>query len=374
LLKSPIFTWIEIDLAAVEDNVKALRGITGVPVMAVVKANGYGHGAVEVARAALAAGASWLAVSCAEEALVLRAAGIPVPILVLGMVTPQEADEAIAAGLTLTVYCRETAELYSQRASALGRSVNIHLKVDSGMGRLGTLPGEQTLELAKTAAAMPSVHLEGVFTHLACADEEDPEPTLDQLAKFDATVQMLNAAGIRPAWIHAANSAAAIAFPQARYNIVRAGVAIYGVHPSPTVKLPAPFRPALSWKARLVSCKVLPPGWGVSYGMEYHTSGEETVGVIPVGYADGWRRNRPNLVLLHGRRTPVIGRVCMDQCMVRLPEDASLGTDVVLIGRQGEEEIRVEEVAERWGTINYEVITGISARMPRVYVRDGNPA
>ena len=371
LLKSPIFTWIEINLSAVEDNIKAVRAIAGVPVMAVVKANGYGHGAVEVSRAALAAGASWLAVSCAEEAIVLREAGITVPILVLGMVTAQEADEAIAAGLSLTVYCLESAELYSKRASALGRSVNVHLKVDTGMGRLGTLPGEQTLALARTITGMPSVHLEGVFTHLACADEENPAPTNEQLKKFASTLEALQEIGIRPAWIHAANSAATLAFPQARYNIVRAGVAIYGVHPSHQVRLPNSFRPALSWKARLVSCKVLPPGWGVSYGMEYHTAGEETVGVIPVGYADGWRRSRPNIVLLGGRRTPVIGRVCMDQCMIKLPEDASLGSEVVLIGRQGGEEIRVEEVAERWGTINYEVITGISARMPRVYVRDG---
>jgi alanine racemase len=369
LLKSPIFTWIEIDLSAVENNVKAIRSIAGVPVMAVVKANGYGHGAVEVSQAALAAGASWLAVSCAEEAIVLREAGITVPILVLGMVTAQEADEAIAAGLSLTVYCRESAELYSQRAAALGRSVCVHLKVDSGMGRLGTLPGEQTLEFARAVSAMPSVHLEGVFTHLACADEENPVPTVEQLAKFNSTLQALQESGIRPAWVHAANSAAAIAFPQARFDIVRTGVAVYGVHPSPQVRLPASFRPALSWKARLVSCKALPSGWGVSYGMEYHTAAEETVGVIPVGYADGWRRSRPNIVLLEGRRTPVIGRVCMDQCMIRLPEDASLGTEVVLIGKQDGEEIRVEEVAERWGTINYEVITGISARMPRVYVR-----
>ena len=191
MLKSPIFTWIEINLSAVEDNIKAVRAIAGVPVMAVVKANGYGHGAVEVSRAALAAGASWLAVSCAEEAIVLREAGITVPILVLGMVTAQEADEAIAAGLSLTVYCHESAELYSKRASALGRSVNVHLKVDSGMGRLGTLPGEQTLELARTIAGMPSVHLEGVFTHLACADEENPAPTNEQLTKFASTLEAL---------------------------------------------------------------------------------------------------------------------------------------------------------------------------------------
>jgi alanine racemase len=370
LIKSPIFTWIEINLSAIEDNVRALRTIAGVPIMAVVKANGYGHGAVEVSRAALAAGSSWLAVSCAEEALVLREAGIAAPILVLGMVTAQETDEAIAAGLSLTVYCQESAELYSARATALGRSVCVHLKVDTGMGRLGTLPGEPTLALARNITSMPSMHLEGVFTHLACADEENPAPTESQLAKFTSTLEALQGIGIRPAWIHAANSAATLAFPQARFNMVRNGLAMYGVHPSPQVRLPSSFRPALSWKARLVSCKVLPPGWGVSYGMEYHTAREETVGVIPVGYADGWRRNRSNVVLLHGKRVPVIGRVCMDQCMVKLPEGASLGTEVVLIGRQGEEEIRAEEVAARWGTINYEVITGISARMPRVYVRD----
>lgn len=370
LVKSPIFTWIEVNLSAIEENVRSLRAIAGVPIMAVVKANGYGHGAVEVSRAALAAGASWLAVSCAEEALVLREAGIAAPILVLGMVTAQEADEAIAAGLSLTVYCQESADLYSARAAALGRSVNVHLKVDTGMGRLGTLPGEPTMALARSITSLPAMHLEGVFTHLACADEENPAPTDGQLSKFNSTLAALQTLGIRPAWIHAANSAATLAFPQARFTMVRDGLAMYGVHPSNSVRVPASFRPALSWKARLVSCKVLPPGWGVSYGMEYHTAGEETVGVVPVGYADGWRRNPSNVVLLHGNRVPVIGRICMDQCMVKLPEGASLGTEVVLIGRQGGEEIRAEEVAERWGTINYEVITGISARMPRVYVRD----
>lgn len=370
LNKSPVFTWIEVNLSAVEGNVRAIRSIAGVPLMAVVKANGYGHGAVEISRSALTAGASWLAVSCAEEGLALREAGISAPILVLGLVTAQEADEAIAAGLSLTVYCLESAQLYSLRSAALGRSVCIHLKVDTGMGRLGTLPGPDTLSLARSIVSMPSILLEGIFTHLACADEADPSPTLEQLERFQATLQALAEEGIRPAWVHAANSAATLAFPQSRFNIVRAGVAIYGVHPSAQVTLSAAFRPALSWKARLVSCKVLPPGWGVSYGMEYRTKQEETVGVIPVGYADGWRRNRPNVVLLHGKRTPVIGRICMDQCMVRLPEGASLGTEVVLIGRQGEEEIRTEEVADRWGTINYEVITGISARMPRVFIRD----
>jgi alanine racemase len=370
LNKSPVFTWIEVNLSAIEGNVRAIRGISGVPVMAVVKANGYGHGAIEVSRAALTAGASWLAVSCAEEALVLREAGITAPILVLGMVTAQEADDAIAAGLSLSVYCIESAELYSRRAAALGRSVNVHLKVDSGMGRLGTLPGEPTLALARLIAAMPAVHLEGVFTHLACADEPDPAPTETQLARFASTLDALQQVGIRPAWIHAANSAATLAFPKARFNMVRNGVAMYGVHPSRDVMLPPAFRPALSWKARLVSCKDLPPGWGVSYGMEYHTRGEETIGVIPVGYADGWRRSRANIVLLQGKRTPVIGRVCMDQCMIKLADGAQLGSEVVLIGRQDGEEIRAEEVADRWGTINYEVITGISARMPRVYVRD----
>jgi alanine racemase len=238
LVKSPIFTWIEVNLSAVEENVRQLRTIAGVPIMAVVKANGYGHGAVEVSRAALAAGSSWLAVSCAEEALVLREAGIAAPILVLGMVTAQEADEAIAAGLSLTVYCRESVELYSTRAAALGRSVCVHLKVDTGMGRLGTLPGEPTLTLARTIASRPSMHLEGVFTHLACADEENPAPTESQLAYFNSTLEALQAIGIRPAWVHAANSAATLAFPQARYNMVRDGLAMYGVHPSNHVRVP----------------------------------------------------------------------------------------------------------------------------------------
>ena len=370
LLKSPIFTWIEVDLSTIEKNVRTLRSIAGVPLMAVVKANGYGHGAREVARAALRAGASWLAVSCAEEGLALRKHGLRAPILVLGLVTAQEADEAIASGLSLTVYSAEAAQLYSDRATALARSVNVHLKVDTGMGRLGVLPGGETLEFARQITALPSIHLEGLFTHLACADESDPAPTLEQLAKFNTSLEALTAAGLRPAWVHAANSAATLAYPQSRFDIVRTGIAMYGAHPSPQVPLPPDCSPALAWKARLVSSKVLPPGWGVSYGMEYHTRTAESVGVVPVGYADGWRRNKPNIVLLNGRRVPVIGRVCMDQCMIPLVEPIDTGAEVVLIGRQGDEEIRTEEVAERWGTINYEVITGISARMPRVFLHD----
>ncbi len=359
-------TWLEIDLSAIEENVRRLCALTRTPLMAVVKANGYGHGAPQVARAAKDAGAAWLGVARLAEALELRQAGLQLPILILGAVAVAEVEAAVAADVALTAPSVELARAYGQRAAASGAQARIHLKIDSGMGRLGVLPGE-ALAAVREVRRLSGLRLEGVFTHLARADESDPAPTQAQLAAFKTVVDGMRAEGVPLPMLHAANSAGALNFPDARLDLVRVGIAMYGLHPSAATPLPAEFRPALAWKAQLASCKELPPGHGVSYGHDYVTRGREIIGAIPLGYADGFRRARPNSVLIQGARVPVVGRVCMDQSMVRLPAAPRMGAEVVIIGRQGNQVISAEEVAERWATNNYEVVTGLAARVPRIY-------
>ncbi len=365
-MENRFVTWLEIDLSAIEDNVRRLCALTRTPLMAVVKANGYGHGASQVARAAASGGAAWLGVARLAEALELRAAALRLPILILGVVSVAEVEAAVAADVALTVPSVELARAYGQRATALGVQARIHLKVDSGMGRLGVLPNE-ALTVVQEVQRNTGLSLEGFFTHLARADEPDLAPTRAQLAAFQSVVDGLGGEGRPLPLLHAANSAAALNIPESRMGLVRVGIAMYGLHPSAEAPLPEGFRPALTWKAQLASCKELPKGHGVSYGHEYVTRRREIIGTIPLGYADGFRRARPNTVLIRGARAPVVGRVCMDQCMVRLPALLPLGTEVVLIGRQGNQVISAEEVAVRWDTNNYEVVTGLSARVPRLY-------
>jgi len=360
--------WVEIDLGAIENNVRFYRQHTATQVMAIVKANAYGHGAVPVAQACLRAGAAWLGVARPEEALELRRAGITAPLLLLGYTPPGRYEEAIANHLSLTVWNAEQVQIAAQAAKKIGETARLHIKVDSGMSRLG-LPPEEALELARVVDQTAGVLLEGVFTHFARADESQPAASDLQERRFRQALQALEAAGLRPPLVHAANSAASLSRPSAWFNLVRTGIAIYGLHPSAECPLPPEFRPALAWKTVLSHVKVLPGGQGVSYGHVYVTQGEERIGTAPVGYADGFRRMLGNWALVGGRRVPVIGRVCMDQIMLQLDgvSAAQAGDEVVLIGRQGDEHITAEEVAQRWGTINYEVTCGLAARVPRVY-------
>ncbi|HSB88503.1 MAG TPA: alanine racemase [Anaerolineales bacterium] len=368
-IADPPSTWIEVDTSVLASNVRALARLTGVPVMAVVKANAYGHGLKLVARAVEQAGAAWIGVARPEEGFELRRSGVRLPILVLGLTPSRQLEGAVASDLSLTVWSAEQIEAASQAALRSGRSARLHLKVDTGMGRLGATP-ERAQALASLAGGRAGVLLEGAYTHFARADEPDAETTRSQERVFRDVLTTLEASGVRPEWIHAANSAAAIAHPSTRFGLVRAGVAVYGLHPSPICQLPSDFRPALAWKSQLSQVKTVPPGRGLSYGHIYTTRSAERIGTIPVGYADGLRRVDGNQVLVGGRRVPVVGRVCMDQILVRLDdvESAAVGDEVVVIGAQGSERITAEEVAERWGTINYEVVCGLSARVPRVEV------
>jgi alanine racemase len=361
-------TWAEIDLSAIRDHVREFRSRTGVELIAVVKANAYGHGAVESARAALAGGATRLAVARVEELLQLRQAGIEAPILILGWTPPGRLVEMISAGASLTMWSEDQLESASAAAHQAGKEALIHLKVDSGMSRLGVQP-DQALALAKACVRFPGCRLEGVFTHFARADEADPAPTLQQHELFVHALAGIEKAGIDPGVVHAANSAAAIRFPETWHDAVRVGIAMYGLLPSRECPLPEGFKPALRWKSVLVQVKDLPPGRGVSYGHIYHTTRTERIGTVPVGYADGYRRTAGNEVLINGRRCPVVGRVTMDQIMVSLEAlpDAEAGMEVALVGEQGAERITAEQVAERWGTINYEVTSGIAQRVVRIY-------
>jgi alanine racemase len=361
-------TWVEVDLDAIRDNVRAFCTRTGRQVYAVVKANAYGHGAVEVARAALEGGATRLAVARVGEVLELRQAGLTAPILVLGWTPPGRLAEMITAGASLTMWSEAELEAASAAARELGVDANIQLKIDTGMSRLGVQP-EGALALAKVCDRLPGCHLEGIFTHFARADETDPAPTMEQHQLFLKVLEEIAAAGIDAGMVHAANSAAALRFPETWHDAVRVGIAMYGLQPSSECPLPAGFEPALRWLSVLSLVKELPANRGVSYGQIYRTERPERIGTIPVGYADGYRRTGGNEVLVGGRCCPVLGRVTMDQIMISLADlpEAEPGMEVVLLGGQGDELISAEEIGERWGTINYEVTSGIAHRVTRIY-------
>lgn len=367
-------TWLEIDLSAIKMNIRLIQVRTGRPVMPVIKANGYGHGIVEVGKAAAAAGAAWLCVARLEEAVVLRKAGIETPILVLGFCPPERVPEALFHHISLAVPDPELGRAFAAQAQTLGKTLAVHAKIDSGMGRLGVF-SENGLDFLRGLSEAPNIKVEGLFTHFARADEPEVDTTAWQIERFTRLVRVLEEARLRPEVVHAANSAGSLYFPEAFFDMVRPGIAIYGLHPSPEAPLPEGFRPALSWKARLVSLKVLPPGHGVGYNYRYMTRAQERIGVIPVGYADGFRRRLGNFTLVGGKRVPVLSTVCMDQCMLQLDgvPAAQVGDEVVILGRQGSSTISAEDIGEAWGTTNYEVVCGLAARVPRFFI-EGNEA
>ncbi|MCU0500751.1 MAG: alanine racemase, partial [Anaerolineae bacterium] len=382
-------TWLEIDLGAIAHNVRRLKQLAGdAQLMISLKADAYGHGAIQVAQTALHNGASWLGVACLSEGVALRQAGIAAPILILGFTPAWQARDALRHDLTATVFDAEVAQAFSRAALALDRQARVHIKIDTGMGRLGIYPRDAAVFVA-ALIALPGLVIEGIFTHLSVADgatEWEVAYTTEQLAAFDGVLADLRAAGIDIPLAHALNSAGLLngwkvqgsrfqAEPStfnlqpATRSLVRAGIAVYGLDPSPQVRCPPDFRPALAWKTQIAQVKELPPGSHVGYGAAYRTEGQERIAVIPVGYADGFRRGPQHwgAVLVRGQRAAIVGRVCMDQTMIdvtRIP-GVRIGDEVVLIGTQGADRITAEEVANRLGTINYEVVSAILPRVPR---------
>lgn len=367
-------TWLEIDLSAIANNTRRMQELVGsdVRVLVSLKADGYGHGALKVARTALHNGASMLGVATVSEATPLREAGIRAPILVFGYVPLWQMREAVRLDLTVTLYTLDAAQALARTAQALDKTVRVHVKVDTGMGRLGMRSEQMAdiLELMREIKRLPHLEFEGLFTHFAKADTQDLSHARLQLSRFQQLLQLIEAEGLRPPLVHAANSAATLSLPEARFDMVRPGIALYGLDPSPDVRVPEGFRPALSFKTQVAQVKLIPTGEGISYGCTYVTERPTEIAVLPVGYADGFRRAPANWgsVLIHGQEAPLRGRVCMDQCMVDVSHipGVRVGDEVVLIGRQGEAILSAETVAQRLGTINYEVVSEILARVPRV--------
>src|SRR2546421_1137196 len=367
-------TWVEIDLSAIANNTRQIKKLVGpqVRILASLKADAYGHGAVKVARTVLHNGSSMLGVATVSEAKPLREAGIDAPILVFGYVPPWQMREAGCLNLTITLYTLEAAHSLSRAALVLGQSVKVHVKVDTGMGRLGIRAEqvEDIMALVHEILILPGLEMEGIFKHFAIADTQDQSHARLQLARFQQILRILEQEGLRPPLVHAANSAALLSLPEARFDMVRPGIALYGLDPSAEVPIPANFRPALSFKTQVAQVKVIPSDEYISYGCTYKTEEPTRVAVLPVGYADGFRRAPANWgsVLLHRQEAPILGRVCMDQCIIdvsHIPE-TRVGDEVVLIGRQGEASLTAEIVALRLGTSNYEVVSAILARVPRV--------
>ena len=367
-------TWLEINLSAIANNTRLIKELVGprVRVLASLKADGYGHGALKVARTALHNGASMLGVATVSEAIPLREAGISTPILVFGYVPLWQMREAIHLNLTITLYALDAAQALARAAQALDKIVRVHVKIDTGMGRLGIRSEQMTeiLQLVREIHRLPELELEGIFTHFASADAEDLSYARLQLERFQNVLQVIEAEGLRPQLVHAANSAATLSLPEARFDMVRPGIALYGLEPSPDVRLPEGFQPALAFKTQVAQVKLIPTGEGISYGCTYITERPTWIAVLPVGYADGFRRAPSNWgsVLIHGQEAPLLGRVCMDQSMVDVSHipGVRVGDEVVLIGQQGTAALTAETVARRLGTINYEVVAEILARVPRV--------
>ena len=365
--------WAEVSLGAIAANVRTLREVAGPAALcAVVKADGYGHGAAPVARAALDAGAAWLAVAQVPEATELRDAAIDAPILLLSEPRPAELDEALAARARITVYTAEMIDRLAKAVEAAGSPpLPVHLKVDTGMRRVGAEPA-QALDLARAIEAHPSLALEAVWTHCAVADEVDNPFTAVQLERYDAVLAELAAAGISVPLRHAANSAAALAHPDSRYDLVRCGIALYGIPPAPALDGAVPLVPAVRLATEVSFVKPVAAGEGVSYGHLGRPAADTRVATLPIGYADGVFRALGPLrqeVLIRGRRHPMLGVVTMDQVMIDLGADSDVaaGDEAVLLGTQGGEEIRPDEWAARLGTVGYEIVCAIGARVERRY-------
>lgn len=374
-------TYVTIDLDAVAANIEEARKriASDVKLMAVIKTDGYGHGAVEIGRY-LKDAVDYYAVASVDEAVELRQAGLQLPILILGYTMHAQYPMLVEYDITQTVYRLEDARLLSEISWKAGKTAKVHIAVDTGMGRIGVMPDDDGAAIVGEIAGLPGIEIEGMFTHFSTADETDKSYTKLQMKRYDDFVELLEQRGISIPLKHICNSAGIMEFDHHRYQMVRSGIITYGLYPSDEViKDNLLLKPALEWKAHVVHVKTLAPGAGISYGKTYVTDKPATViATVNVGYGDGYPRNLSNKgrVLIHGQSVPIVGRVCMDQFMVDVtgvdnvqPEDV-----VTLIGFDGEEHISVEEAAKLAGTFNYEFVCDISKRVPRIFKGEKLPA
>ncbi|XJZ27584.1 alanine racemase [Bacillota bacterium Lsc_1132] len=365
-------TWAEVDLDCITENITSVKKLlpSDVDIIAIVKANAYGHGDIRVSEAALQAGASYLAVAFMDEAIALRNKGIEAPILVLGATRAVDAHIAAERKITLTVFQPDWLE-EAKTILKEDEQLSVHVKLDTGMGRIGIRNKEELKEMERQLTGDKRFLFEGIFTHFATADELDQTYFKQQ---FDLFQEMLSILNKMPKYVHCSNSAATLRYPKAYFNAVRLGIAMYGLTPSPEMEqeIPISLKEAFTLRSRLVHVKKLQEGDKVSYGATYEAAGEEWIGTIPIGYADGWiRKLQGQEVIVDGVRVPIVGRICMDQCMVRLPDQVPVGTTVTLIGKAGGSFISVNEIAKKLETINYEIPCMIASRVPRLYRQGG---
>ncbi|WP_226585475.1 alanine racemase [Halobacillus litoralis] len=364
----------EVNLTAIESNILQLkkRLKPGTGVYAVVKADAYGHGDIQVAHTALEAGARGLCVALLDEALKLRQEGIEAPILVMGWTRPEDAWLAAKEDIAVTVFQEEW--LLEAEKHPFDHPLSIHLKLDTGMGRIGVRSTSEMDRVLAVIDRQPSFILQSVFTHFATADEEEKSYFSHQTKRWEELFGHFKREWSHPVEVHTSNSAASMRFPERMDHFVRFGISMYGLYPSTHVKRERPIdlEPAFSLNSRLIHVKRLEAGESISYGATYTTEEEEWIGTVPLGYADGWIRKLQGMeVLVDGKRQTIVGRICMDQFMIRLDQEYPIGTKVTLIGNQGNQEISADDVADHLDTINYEVPCMISSRVPRVYLRNG---
>ena len=367
-------TRVKIDLDAISSNFDAIREKAGVPVMAVVKADAYGHGAIQVARL-LQDKCAFFGVSSMLEAMELRQAGLSTPILILGHTPVSAYPTAIAEGIRPAIFHYEDALALSEAAVKLGKTAPFHFAVDTGMSRIGFQATEESADLCAEIAALPGIKAEGLFSHFATADCADLSRAQQQAERFNAFDEMLKARGVNIPIRHLDNSAGLMNFC-CHYEMVRSGIVTYGMYPSAEVSPDLlALKPALQWLSRVTHVKVLPAGREISYGGTYVTQRETRVATVPVGYADGYRRNLSGkfYVLIHGKKAPILGRICMDQLMVDVSDipETQVNDRVTLVGRDENEEITMETISAVADSFNYEFVCGISRRVPRIYVSGG---
>ena len=371
-------TIAEIDLDAIAFNLSQIKALVGpgVKICPAVKADGYGHGAVQVSRTVLDEGAHMLGVATLEEAIELRNAAIDSPILILQRIFPDQANECVEYDVRTTVCDHEFAVALSQAACAAGKVAIVHIKVDTGMSRLGVSPDE-AVEFAVAVSKLPGLKIEGVFTHFPSSGDADLTFSQDQIEVFRRVTAQIRDAGVIFPLRHMANSSAILNLPESYFDMVRPGIMLYGLHDTKHILRDVELRQAMTLKTKIVFLKEIGVGDSVGYGRTFIAKRRTLVATIPIGYADGYNRQLSNRapVLVHGIRVPVIGRICMDQVMLDVTDvpDVHIGDEVVLYGRQGDGFISIEEIADLQGTIADEVITTVGKRVPRVYVRTGRP-
>jgi alanine racemase len=362
-------TWAEIDLDNLAYNFRQIKNLLSpaTKVMVTVKADAYGHGLIPVSKRLVSQGADYLGVASIDEGIILRQAGITLPILIMGLILKKDIEPVFSYRLTTTVCDLELAMALNKMAKRQARPIDVHIKVDTGMGRIGVLY-QVAEKLIKKINNMELINIEGIFTHFPLADK-NREFTLHQINLFECLVDKLNKDGIRIPLVHAANSLGVVGYKSSHFNMVRPGLIIYGLYPAQNLKIK--LKPVLSLKTKVIFVKKLPMGHGISYGHDYITSKESRIATLPIGYGDGYPRNLSGKapVLIGGKRFKINGRICMDQVMVDVGNfSVKIGDEVVLIGSQGKNKISAEELARLSGTIPYEIVCGLGSRIPRVYI------